>query len=139
MHRLVIEFLPQKQYCVGPICVQGGQGPAWHVDGQGCGHFFGMVRGLAQVCPQEKGGSPGSGFGSTSFSHQHVNVVGKVSFGRLQPGHRHCLGGGMSPFSACCRAAAAPSLPDHDLMHFMWKTVQHVRQDQAADLLDSLS
>ena len=54
-----------------------------------------------QVCPQEKGGSPGRDRGSSSFSHQHENDLGSSSLGRLQPGHRHCRGGGNSPSGAC--------------------------------------
>ena len=73
------------------------------------------------------------GRGSSSFSHQHVYAEGKLSLGRLQPGHRHCLGGGRSAFSGCREVSVEPSFSDHFFMQPRWNTVQHVLHDQTLE------
>ena len=72
-------------------------------------------------------------FGSNSFSHQQVYADGSVSFGRLQPGHLHCLPMFSSVFSWPGLCTAEPSFLDHFLMQPMWKTVQQVWQDHTFD------
>ena len=68
-------------------------------------------------------------FGSSSFAHQQVYEDGRLSFGRLQPGHLHCFGLVISPSSLGCWCTPAPSFLDHFFMHPIWNTVQHVPQD----------
>lgn len=58
-------------------------------------------------------------FGSISLAHQQVYVDGRSSFGKLQPGHLHCLGGGISPDWFGARCCVDPSFFDHFFMHDM--------------------
>jgi len=78
---------------------------------------------------------PVGALGSVSLPHQHVYVLGSSSLGKLQPGHRHCRGGGRSPLVTLARLAAAePSFEAHFLMQVKWNTVQQVWQDQTLEL-----